>query len=144
MEIQRDAPIFLALVVEDLERSVRFYRDLLGMEEIKRVVVSDEKAVRGGFSAKGFRFRTFRTGPLALKLVEVKGTPQPTQGLVDSHRGVRYIAFTVDDIDAVHKRLSDAGVAFSSDILPPEPDQGVGRLVFFHDPDGNLLELYGD
>ena len=144
MEIQRDAPIFLALVVEDLERSIAFYRDVLGMEEIKRVVVSDEKAVRGGFSARGFRFRTFRAGPLALKLVEVKGKPQPTQGLVDSHRGVRYIAFTVDDIDAVHKRLSEAGVEFSSDILPPEPDQGVGRLVFFHDPDGNLLELYGD
>ena len=135
MKLQQDAPIFLALVVEDLERSVRFYRDLLAMEEIKRVVVSD---------AKGFRFRTFRTGPLALKLVEVKGTPAPTQGLVDSHRGVRYIAFTVDDIDAVHRRLSDAGVEFSSDILPPEPDQGIGRLVFFHDPDGNLLELYGD
>ena len=144
MKLQQDTPIFLALVVEDLDRSVRFYRDVLGMEEIKRVVVSDEKAARGAFSAKGFRFRTFRTGPLALKLVEVEGAPAPTRGLVDSHRGMRYIAFTVEDIDAVHSQLSEAGVAFSSEILPPEPDQGVGRLVFFQDPDGNLLELYGD
>ena len=113
MQVQADAPIFLALVVQDLERSVEFYQDLLGMEEIKRVVVSDEKAVKGGFSAKGFRFRTFRKGPLALKLVEVEGEPTPTQGLVDTHTGVRYIAFAVDDIDAVHKTLQNAGVAFA-------------------------------
>ena len=144
MKLQQDAPMFLALVVEDLDRSVRFYRDTLGMEEIKRIAVSDEKATRGGFSTRGFRFRTFRSGPLALKLVEVKGNPAPTQGLVDSHRGVRYIAVAVEDIDATHRHLVEAGVVFASDILPPEPDQGVGRLVFFHDPDGNLLELYGD
>lgn len=144
MKVQKDAPIFVALVVEDLERSVGFYRDVLGMEEIKRVTVSDEKAARGAFSARGFRFRTFRTGPLALKLVEVEGAPEPTRGKVDSHRGVRYIAFAVDDIDAVHRQLADAGVEFASEILPPEPDQDIARLVFFHDPDGNLLELYGE
>jgi len=81
---------------------------------------------------------------LALKLVEVAGKPAPTQGLVDTHMGVRYIAFAVEDIDAVHQQLAEAGVEFSSEILPPEPDQGIGRLVFFQDPDGNLLELYGD
>ncbi len=43
MEIQRDAPVFLALVVGDLDRAIGFYRDVLGMAEIKRVEVSDEK-----------------------------------------------------------------------------------------------------
>ncbi|MDE0059051.1 MAG: VOC family protein [Defluviicoccus sp.] len=144
MEIQDSAPIFLALVVRDLERSIGFYRDVLGMEEIKRVDVSDAKAAKGGFAKRGFRFRTFRMGPLALKLVAVEGEPATTRGLVDDFTGVRYIAFAVDDIDAVARQLADRGVEFASEILPPEPDQGVARLVFFKDPDGNLLELYGD
>lgn len=144
MQVQTGAPIFLALVVQDLERSIRFYRDVLGMEEIKQVTVSDEKASMGGFAARGFRFRTFRTGPLALKLVEVRGAPASTRGLVDSHTGVRYIAFVVDDLDATYRQLRDRGVRFESAILPAEPDQGVSRLVFFRDPDGNLLELYGE
>jgi catechol 2,3-dioxygenase-like lactoylglutathione lyase family enzyme len=130
--------------VRDLERAVRFYRDILGLEEIKQVVVSDEKALAGAFAARGFRFRTFRIGPLALKLVEVKGTPTPTAGLVDSHTGVRYIAFAVDDIDATRRALEGRGVEFASATLPPEADQRVARLVFFRDPDGNLLELYGE
>jgi lactoylglutathione lyase len=144
MKVQNGAPIFIALVVKDLERSVRFYRDVLGMEEIKHVVVSDDKAVTGRFAAKGFRFRTFRLGPLALKLVDVDGAPAETRGLVDTHRGVRYIAFAVDDIDATYRNLTEKGVEFASDILPPEIEAGVARLVFFRDPDGNLLELYGD
>ena len=144
MRIQAGAPIFLALVVRDLERSVRFYRDMLGLEEIKQVVVSDEKASVGRFAAQVFRFRMFRAGPLALKLVEVKGTPAPTAGLVDSHTGVRYIAFAVDDLDATRRDLEGRGVEFVSPTLPPEADQNVSRLVFFRDPDGNLLELYGD
>ena len=144
MEIQDGMPIFLALVVRDLDRSVRFYRDTLGMEEIKQVDVGDKKAALGAFSDKGFYFRTFRMGPLALKLVQVKGEPASTRGLVDTHTGVRYIAFTVDDIDVTYQELKDRGVEFASGILPAEPDQGVARLVFFYDPDGNLLELYGD
>lgn len=143
MKLKAEAPIFLALVVRDLERSVRFYRDVLGMEEIKQVVVPDAKAAAGKFAAHGFRFRTFRLGPLALKLVEAAGTPAAADGLVDSHAGVRYIAFVVDDLDAAHRELEARGVRFLSPILPPEPDQGVDRLVFFRDPDGNLLELYG-
>jgi catechol 2,3-dioxygenase-like lactoylglutathione lyase family enzyme len=144
MKLQDGAPVFVALVVGDLERSVAFYRDTLGMTEVKQVVVGDDKARTGKFSARGFRFRTFRLGPLALKLVETKGAPAETRGLVDSHRGVRYIAFAVEDIDATCRELSSRGVEFASDVLAPEPESGVARLVFFRDPDGNLLELYGD
>jgi len=88
--------------------------------------------------------RTFRSGSPALKLVEVAGKPAPTQGLVNTHIGVGYIAFAVGDIDAVYNQLTEAGAEFSSENLPLEPDQGVGRQVIFHNPDGNLLELYGD
>jgi catechol 2,3-dioxygenase-like lactoylglutathione lyase family enzyme len=144
MKVQEGAPIFIALVVKDVERSVKFYRDLLGMQETKEVVVADRKSADGRFANKGFRFRTFRLGPLALKLVEVKGAPAETRGLVDTHSGVRYIAFVVDDIDATYKELCARGVEFASAILPPEPEAGIGRLVFFRDPDGNLLELYGE
>lgn len=144
MQVQNGAPIFLALVVRDLDRSIAFYRDVLGMQEIKRVEVSDEKAAKGRFAKRGFRFRTFRMGPLALKLVQVQGEPTSTRGPVDDFTGVRYIAFAVDDIDATMGQLRNRGVEFASEILPPETDQGVARLVFFHDPDGNLLELYGE
>jgi glyoxylase I family protein len=144
MQVRAGTPIYLALVVRDLERAVRFYRDMLGMDEIKHVVVSDEKVLEGGFAAKGFRFRTFRLGPLALKLVEVQGAPSDTAGLVDSHTGVRYISFVVDDVAAARRELEGRGVKFMSATLPPEPGQSVARLVFFRDPDGNLLELYGD
>lgn len=144
MKVQEGAPIFIALVVKDVERSVKFYRDLLGMQEVKQVDVPDAKSAAGRFAHKGFGFRTFRLGPLALKLVQVKGSPAETRGLVDTHNGVRYIAFVVDDLDATYQELTARGVEFASAILPPEPDAGIARLVFFRDPDGNLLELYGE
>ena len=49
------------------------------------------------------------------------------------------LALVVEDLGAVDRRLGDAGVEFSSEILPPEPEPDVGRLLFFQDPDGNLL-----
>jgi catechol 2,3-dioxygenase-like lactoylglutathione lyase family enzyme len=144
VKVQEGAPIFIALVVKDIDKSVAFYRDILGMKEIKEVVVPDKKSVEGRFANQGFNFRTFRLGPLALKLINVQGAPAETRGLVDTHRGVRYIAFVVDDLDATYKELRERGVEFASNILPPEPEAGIARLVFFRDPDGNLLELYGE
>jgi catechol 2,3-dioxygenase-like lactoylglutathione lyase family enzyme len=57
------------------------------------------------------------------------------------------MAFRVGDIDPVAGQLRDAGVKFLSDIQQVPDSQvtyagGVRkRLVYFHDPEGNLLEL---
>lgn len=45
----------------------------------------------------------------------------------------------VDDIQAVHARLSGAGVVF---IRPPEGEEWGGRVATLLDPDGNMLQLF--
>ncbi len=51
--------------------------------------------------------------------------------------GLRHIAIAVDDFDAAHAELQRKGVTFDGDAYT---NQG-NRLVFFQDPDGNLLHL---
>ncbi len=56
-----------------------------------------------------------------------------------SHEPLRIMLnLTVDDIRAVHERLSHAGVTFSRE--PAREDWG-GWVATFTDPDGNILQL---
>jgi glyoxylase I family protein len=61
--------------------------------------------------------------------------------------GLRHLAFRVDDIDAAAGRLHLAGIKLFSDVQTVPSTQvtyagGVRkRLVYFQDPEGNLLEL---
>jgi catechol 2,3-dioxygenase-like lactoylglutathione lyase family enzyme len=62
-------------------------------------------------------------------------------------QGIRHIAFRVGDIDAIVARIRAAGIPLFSDVQMVPDSQvtyaaGVRkRLVYFHDPEGNLLEL---
>lgn len=51
--------------------------------------------------------------------------------------GIRHIALAVDDFDAAYQQLQSNGIKFEG---KPYSNQG-NRLVFFRDPDGNLLHL---
>jgi glyoxylase I family protein len=51
--------------------------------------------------------------------------------------GLRHIAIAVDSFDAAYERVQKQGVAFLGE---PYESQG-NRLVFFTDPDGNVLHL---
>lgn len=51
--------------------------------------------------------------------------------------GLRHIAILVDDFDAAHRQLTEQGVTFTG---KPYEVEG-NRLVFFQDPEGNLLHL---
>ena len=53
--------------------------------------------------------------------------------------GIRHVAFEVDDIDSVVEVLKDNNVTFFSEIKTYEPLSK--RLVYFHGPDGIILEL---
>lgn len=51
--------------------------------------------------------------------------------------GMRHIAIAVEDFDGAYSQLQQQGVAFAGE---PYSNQG-NRLVFFTDPDGNLVHL---
>jgi glyoxylase I family protein len=51
--------------------------------------------------------------------------------------GLRHLAITVTDFDAVYQRLKSSGVQF----LAEPAKQGGNSLAFFTDPDGNILHL---
>ena len=115
---------YVIVLCDDLDRMKVFYRELLAFP------VESE-------SATGL---TFRTGSLFL------GLRQRTRAY--DGRGVRVglpgvqIAFLVPlaEVDSYHKQLVDNGI----EILDAPKDQPWGhRTVYFSDPEGNLLEIYG-
>src|SRR4026208_2455873 len=115
------------LKVADLERAIRFYRDVLGFELTQRY--GNEAAF---LSAGGYHHH------IGLNTWESEGgtrAPQGTTGLY--HFAIRY-ADRASLGDAL-LRLRNAGVP-----LEGASDHGVSEALYLHDPDGNGLELYWD
>jgi catechol 2,3-dioxygenase-like lactoylglutathione lyase family enzyme len=105
--------------VRDVDRSVEFYRDVLGMQFMFRV--------------PGQPMAFFASGDVRLYL----GTPERPE-----FRSKCVLYFRVDDIDAEYERLAAAGVAFLD--RPHVVHRDAGRelwMVFCTDPDGHQIVL---
>ncbi len=122
----------VAITVRDMERAIRFYRDLLGCSVLGQLVL-DEGTFKLVYLRKGrayIELFAHRSSPPA-----GEGTGEPQQ---EGRPGFQHLAFQVDDVDAVAARLAAAGVSFTTH---PTDATGNVRLAFFRDPDGNTLEL---
>lgn len=115
------------LVVRDLERSVTFYRDVLGARLVRTY---------GGTSA------VFSIGGGWL-LVVTGGDPTPDKPTVtfsppdDPDRVSTELTLRVPDCRAAYEILARRGATFLAD--PVESDWEIRG--FFRDPDGHLLEI---
>jgi glyoxylase I family protein len=111
----------VSLVVSDWQRSVLFYRDLLGLE------VDDSRP------DLAFPGVWFRLGDRQLHLLEV-ANPDPVTGRPPHGGRDRHVAVTVDDLDGFVARLDAAGVAYTM-------SRSGRRALFCRDPDGNAWEI---
>jgi catechol 2,3-dioxygenase-like lactoylglutathione lyase family enzyme len=136
-------PSHLGLCVRDLEASVRFYNAGLGFELAERYELDDR-------SLPGLDAALEVDGPVRLssQFVELHGLriellhfSSPVGSGTPSTRrnqpGLTHLAFNVDDVDAVARRLVDHG---GSLIGSTRSRPGVD-LVFVADPDGVRIEL---
>ncbi len=139
------------LVVSDLERSVQFYTTLLGFKEIRRAHL-EGKWIESIVGLKGIRanvaYLLAPDGEPRLELLcyeSPRGESIPANSLANTI-GLRHIAFRVKDINAMAKRLEEAGVkVFHDPVAVPAGvvthEAGHKILCYFLDPDGILLEL---
>ena len=136
------------IVVADLERAIRFYSDLLGLRRGFEVFLEGEwiETVTG---LRGARARcVFMEGDDGATRLELLHYESPASQSLPANsarqtRGLRHIAFMVDDLDALVARLRAAGVPLVSEPVTVPfavADKGRKRLCYFHDPDGTLLE----
>ena len=139
------------IVVSDLERSARFYIDLLGLQETRRAHLTGSwiEAIVGlrNVSADVVYVQPAGGGPRIelIKYHHPEGATLPDNSLPNT-QGLRHIAFQVDNMDEMYLRLEGAGVPF---VGPPVTvpagvvthDDGQKSLCYFRDPDGVVLEL---
>ncbi len=114
--------------VKDLERSLGFYRDLLGFKEVGRIFNGAAAALTSG--------RTHHE----LLLIAVGDAPGPPAG---RRRGLYHIGIKVgdslDELRQAKRELDGAGIPIDG-----MSDHTVSQSLYLKDPDGNEVELYVD
>ena len=133
--------------VEDMNRSLAFYRDLLGFEIVHerpevtasyfRIIVGIPDCVVHAVLMK------IPGTDHHLELFEYKHPRGMAQDLIPNNPGSSHIAYYVDDLIALYTRLKDAGVSFVTEpvYLDQGPNKG-GWSVYARDPDGIPIELF--
>jgi catechol 2,3-dioxygenase len=118
----------IVFYVKDLTKSLAFYRDLVGFQEIGRIFNGKAAALTSG--------RTHHE----LLLIEVGDAPAPPTG---RRRGFYHVGIKVgdslDELRKAKKDLEQAGVVISG-----MSDHTVSQSLYLSDPDGNEVELYVD
>jgi catechol 2,3-dioxygenase-like lactoylglutathione lyase family enzyme len=138
----------VAICVRNLERSLAFYRDLIGMQAVKDEV---QDTSTGGLphlyhdrhARRRIVYLRYGSGAAAPILVftehpgeAVSGTP-----IMLDQVGISHVSFTVPDVQALTTRLLAHGAKTCG---PPDAFRradGQMRTVFFYDPDGILVQF---
>lgn len=136
----------VGITVKDLDASIGFYHDVLGLEfsnEPSPWFDAPELGPAVGVPGAGLRQVSLLLGDTTLELLEYRSPPsETTEPLKSNDLGASHVAFLVDDIHAKKAELESKGIEFYSDVNVV--DEGVlagWRWVYFQDPDGYPLEL---
>ena len=140
MGIQRLTHI--GICVSDLERSLRFYLDVLGCEEVGRLELTGEPtATLNGMTDVNVRLIFLERDGWRIELFEfaLPDAIGPREARPMNQLGLTHLAFRVDDLDAVCTQIEAAGGRLLAQTRVDLP--GRLRVLMALDPDGVRLEL---
>jgi len=135
----------VGIQVADLDRSVAFYRDILGFElifawnpqaEYIRTIV--------GYPEADIHAAILRppNSELFLEILEYRNVEKAPVDTRTANPGTAHLAFFTDDCDGLYDELTAKGVRSVNPPVTPTigPNTG-GRVVYMIDPDGIRVEL---
>jgi catechol 2,3-dioxygenase-like lactoylglutathione lyase family enzyme len=113
----------IALAVRDVERSVAWYKDVLGLERRYEDAWGNYPAVVG-------------VGTTSIALFPVTGVepkPSPSRDVL----AMRHFAFRTDraNFDSARRELNQRGIPLESQ------HHGISESIYFHDPDRHEVEI---
>lgn len=119
-----------SLLVNDQEKALKFYTEILGFVKKTEVPLGEHKwlTVVSKEQQDG----------VELVLEPLGFPPAATFQKALFEAGIPLTAFNVDDVEAEYNRLTGLGVSFS---LPPT-EMGVTKLAVFNDTVGNNIQLF--
>jgi len=131
----------IGIVVNNMENSLKFYQDLLGLKIIKDM---DEQGgyINNMLSLDGVQVRTVKlSAGMGNTLIELLDFKSHNDNEIRNFYtiGASHVALTVDNLEELYKTLSKNNVKFNA---PPQksPD-GLVKVTFCNDPDGTPIEL---
>lgn len=130
------------IVVSDMQRSLEFYRDRLGLEPV--IDFTEEgKYIDTLTALEGVRLRMVKLvakdGSM-IELLQYLSHPQQESGGRElCEIGPTHLAFTVDDVEKVFADWFAKGV--KCNCAPQLSPDGKAKLFFCQDPDGTFLEI---
>lgn len=139
--------IGVGVVVSDLERSLDFYVNGIGMVKTGSFNLNEDFAKRSGLS---------NGAPFSVTVLKLENSPEanewklmsfgkkaahPKQNFIQDDVGMQYITINVKSLKQVIERLKQKNVAFLGNT--PTPLSRNAHFLFVQDPDGNFIELIG-
>lgn len=118
----------IAIIASDYQKSKKFYTEILGLEILSEVYRKERDSYMLDLALHGEY------------IIELFSFPDPPERLTyPEARGLRHLAFAVNNIAAALKELHGQGVKTTEIQI----DEGTGKgMAFFFDPDELPLELY--
>ena len=130
------------IVVSDMQTSLHFYRDLLGLE-IWADFQDDSQMVQditGVPDANIWMVKLQAEDGVSIELLQYLSHPQPVpQSRRACDIGCNHIALQVEDLDALYEKLVAAGIEFN--VPPTVSSEGFAKVTYCRDPEGVLVEL---
>ena len=132
----------IALSVSDLDQSIGFYRDLLGMEVVEIIECPPEQGLGNvvGIPGCSARIAKLKSGQTILELFEYlkpRGRQIPSD-YTQANIGLTHVGFASSNIHSDYKKLREHGVKFYSEPIEYRPNVW---NVYFYGPDGETCEI---